>query len=153
MILKLKKVKLLKIGRKLKFSQGIPTTSGVEIQKRNIFLVRTTSQWLQKWWIRGTVSIFLDFMIIFRLYVVHSHRRCAAGSLPAGWAAGTARAERQGHSVGTGRRYPAADPGIRCCRTSQRSQRLCCPLVAGFQYCRSPSTSEDLKKMRFNFIW
>lgn len=83
--------------------------------------------------------------------LTHSHQRCAAGSQPAGWAAGSSRTGSRGYSVGTGRRCPAAAPGTGCCRTSLRSQTLCCPLAVGGLSCRQvrpPSVSEELKRKR-----
>lgn len=82
--------------------------------------------------------------------LIGSHQRRAAGSQPAGWAAGGSSAGRRGYSVGTGRRCPAAAPETGCCKTSLRSQTLCCPLVVGRRYCRqvSPSVSEELRGER-----
>lgn len=79
-----------------------------------------------------------------------SRQRHAAGSQPAGLAAGGSSAGWRGCSDGIGRRCPAAAPETGRYRTSLRSRTLRGHLVAGCQVCRqvSPSVSGELRGQR-----
>lgn len=112
--------------------------------KENVLLFHLTTQCISSFYTNTCIEHF--FLISGVL--TDSRQRPAAGSRPAGWAAGASTAGRRGRSVDTGRRCPPAAPETGCCRTSPRSRTLCCTLVAERFYCRpeSPSASEELRR-------